>query len=271
MSAPVAMAIAAHPDDIEFMMAGTLALLGRAGYELHVMNVANGSGGSMTEDAAAISARRLAEAERSAEILGATLYPPICNDLEVFYTDGLIRKVAAAIRRAKPSIILTQPPRDYMEDHMNSCRLAVTAAFARGIPNYTTDPPVPPVAGEVTIYHAMPWGLLSPLGEPVFVSHFVDVAETLEVKRQALAAHASQKEWLDETQGLNSYLDTMVEVTHQMGKLSGRFHYAEGWTKHMPMGYCAADADPLREALGIERVHRVHHQHNQFTGPSSGR
>ena len=38
-----AFAIAAHPDDIEFQMAGTLILLQRAGYEIHYMNIANGS------------------------------------------------------------------------------------------------------------------------------------------------------------------------------------------------------------------------------------
>ena len=30
-----AFAVSAHPDDIEFFMAGTMILLGRAGYELH--------------------------------------------------------------------------------------------------------------------------------------------------------------------------------------------------------------------------------------------
>ena len=42
-----AIAIGAHPDDIEFMMAGTLLLLKKAGYEIHYMNVANGSCGSV--------------------------------------------------------------------------------------------------------------------------------------------------------------------------------------------------------------------------------
>ena len=40
-------AIAAHPDDIEFVMAGTMMLLDDAGYELHYMNIANGSCGSV--------------------------------------------------------------------------------------------------------------------------------------------------------------------------------------------------------------------------------
>ena len=41
-----AMAIAAHPDDIEFLMAGTLRLLAEAGWETHYLTVANGSCGS---------------------------------------------------------------------------------------------------------------------------------------------------------------------------------------------------------------------------------
>jgi LmbE family N-acetylglucosaminyl deacetylase len=41
-----ALAIAAHPDDIEFMMAGTLILLKHAGYDIHYMNVATGSCGT---------------------------------------------------------------------------------------------------------------------------------------------------------------------------------------------------------------------------------
>ena len=47
-SRPRALAIAAHPDDIEFVMAGTLLMLQRAGWEIHCLNVANGNLGSMT-------------------------------------------------------------------------------------------------------------------------------------------------------------------------------------------------------------------------------
>ena len=41
------MAIAAHPDDIEFMMAGTLILLRDAGWQIHYMNLSTGNLGSM--------------------------------------------------------------------------------------------------------------------------------------------------------------------------------------------------------------------------------
>ncbi len=43
----VAIAIAAHPDDIEFMMAGTLLLLREAGWEIHCLNLSSGNCGSV--------------------------------------------------------------------------------------------------------------------------------------------------------------------------------------------------------------------------------
>ena len=44
--AKTAMAIACHPDDIDFGMSGTLMMLKKAGYEIHYMDVANGSLGT---------------------------------------------------------------------------------------------------------------------------------------------------------------------------------------------------------------------------------
>jgi LmbE family N-acetylglucosaminyl deacetylase len=244
-----AMAIAAHPDDIELMMAGTLLLLGEAEYDLHIMNIANGSCGSLIEDAETTAAHRTREAQAAAEVLGATFHPPIANDLEIFYEDELLRKLAATIRTVAPDIMLVQSPQDYMEDHTNACRLAVTAAFTRGMPNYLTDPSVSPIEKDVTLYHALPWGLKGPLGEPIEANLHVNIASTLTRKREALACHASQKEWLDQTQGLDSYLDTMEDMAREVGRASECFEAAEGWRRHLHLGFCGEDADPLIDAL----------------------
>lgn len=255
MASPVAMAIAAHPDDIELMMAGTLALLGRAGYELHMMNIANGSCGSATEDAESIARRRGEEARASAAVLGAAFHPPIVNDLEIFYDEPTLRRVAAVVREAAPRILLLHSPQDYMEDHMCASRLGVTAAFSRGMANYRTDPPREPVDGDVTVYHALPWGLRGPLRETIRAGHYVDIQSTLDLKRDALACHESQKKWLDETQRLDSYLTTMEDMARAMGRMSGRFDVAEGWRRRIHLGFCAPEADPLRDALGPDLVH----------------
>lgn len=250
MAASVAFAVAAHPDDIELMMAGTLLLLGEAGYELHVMNVANGCCGSMREDPVQTATRRTEEAEASARVLNATFHRPIANDLEIFYEDGLLRKLAAIVREVTPTILLLQSPEDYMEDHMNASRLGVTAAFTRGMPNYVTTPPISPTMQDVTVYHCLPWGLRGPLGRRIHATRFVNIERTLGRKREALACHASQKEWLDATQGIDSYLTAMEETSREIGRMSGRFSVAEGWRRHSHLGLCAPDADPLVDALG---------------------
>jgi LmbE family N-acetylglucosaminyl deacetylase len=249
MSRPVAFAITAHPDDIEFMMAGTLALLGQAGCELHMMNLADGSCGSVTEDGPTTAARRWEEAQGAARTLGATIHPPLAPDLELTYSVPLLRRLAAVMREVQPTILLLHSPQDYMEDHMVTARLAVTAAFSRGMRNFATDPPRPTTGQDVTLYHALPYGLCDGLRQRILPELFVDITSVLPLKRQALACHRSQKEWLDHSQGLDSYLATMEDMSREVGRWSGTFEYAEGWRRHSHLGFCAESADPLYEAL----------------------
>lgn len=246
---PSVLAIAAHPDDIEFLMAGSMLQLGKRGWDLHYVNLCDGSRGSTTMDRTECAATRLAEAKRSCEVLGATFYPPIFPDMEASYSTENLKKVAAIVRMAKPSVLLTHSPIDYMEDHQNSCRLAVSAAFAHGMPNLESDPPVDVFMDPVTVYHAQPIGNTTPLGEPVTPHFFVDDTDVIDKKIEALACHASQKRWLDESQGQDSYLHTARELSREVGRMSGTFEYAEGWRRHSHWGFCGADDDPLREAL----------------------
>ena len=159
----------------------------------------------------------------------------------------------AVIRRVAPTIVLTHSPQDYMEDHTNTSRLAVTAAFARGMPNFRTMPAVPAISGDVTVYHAMPHGLRDPLGERIRPGLFVDTTSVHASKRKALAAHESQKSWLDASQGMDSYLRIMDDLSLEVGRMSRRLKHAEGWRRHLHFGFCAEEADPLAEALK-ERV-----------------
>ncbi|MFP4502400.1 MAG: PIG-L family deacetylase [Candidatus Hydrogenedentota bacterium] len=250
MPTPTALAVAAHPDDIEFMMAGTLLLLGQAGYELHVFNIANGSCGTASTPRAAIVEQRGKEAKNAARVLGAHHHEPLVDDLDIFYTKPLIKGVAAVVRAVKPAIMLVHSPEDYMEDHMNACRLAVTAGFVRGMCNYPTQPEQPPVDTPLTIYHAQPHAHMDGLRRSVRPGMYVDIGSVLEQKRAALACHVSQKQWLDESQGMDSYLHTMEDLCREAGRWSALFEYAEGWRRHSHMGFCGPDDDPLHDALG---------------------
>jgi LmbE family N-acetylglucosaminyl deacetylase len=248
------LAIFAHPDDIEFVAAGTLLQLAARGWELHYFNLCSGNCGSLEMDALTTAQTRRREAQKAAEILGARFHPPIADDLELFYDPDTLRKVAAVVRDTQPSVVLTHSPEDYMEDHMNASRLAVSAAFVRGVPNFPTTPSRPPCDRDVTVYHAMPHGLRDPLRQRIRAGLYVNTTPVQDRKREALAAHHSQKNWLDRTQGMNSYLASMDETSHSVGALSGRFNHAEGWRRHLHLGLSAREVDPLADALGPDCI-----------------
>ena len=256
---PSVLALFAHPDDIEFVAAGTLALLGQRGWDIHLMNLANGCCGSTTTSREQTARIRLEEAKRAASHLRATHYDPIFDDLEIEYTQDAIKHLLGIFRRSKPTILLTHAPVAYMEDHMQTCRLAVTAAFAKGVPNYP-DPSDPLYTqafySDIAIYHAQPHGNRTPLGQSVRPQLGVFVDSVMETKRAMLAEHRSQQQWLKESQGMNSYIQTMLDLGSEVtdafaaggaGALSGR--YAEGWTRHLHLGFSAKPVDPLKDAL----------------------
>ena len=247
-----AIAIAAHPDDIEFFMSGTLMHLAAVGYEIHYLNIANGCCGTNQYDAETITAIRRQEGMDAAALIGAVFHESICNDLEILYDRPTLAKVASVVRAAAPEIVLTHSPSDYMEDHTNACRLAVTAAFARGMPNFPVDPPREPVPGKVTVYHAQPYSNRDPLRRLVEPDLFVDTSDVVERKVTMLAQHKSQKQWLDESQGHDSYLETLRQLDEEVGRMSCVFRYAEGWRRRLHLGFCDEHDDPLHDALGAK-------------------
>jgi LmbE family N-acetylglucosaminyl deacetylase len=241
-----ALAVAAHPDDIEFMMVGTLLRLKEAGWEIHYWNLSSGNQGTNNLSSGEITRIRREEAIAACRLAGATFHEPITDDLEIFYNRQLLLKVAAVFRIIEPEIVLTHYPQDYMEDHSNTARLAVTAAFSRSMVNYVTDPPQPVTMQHVALYHAMPYGLRDPFGREVTPDFYVDISGVIDRKLAMLACHRSQKEWLDVSQGQDAYLQTLRGMCSVMGSKSGRYDYAEGWIRHLHLGLADKNMDPLR-------------------------
>ena len=243
------LAAVAHPDDIEFMIAGTLLLLQQAGATIHLWNFTNGCCGSAKEQREKIAAVRWREACDSAHLAGGIAHPPLFDDLAIFYDAPSLARVSAVVREIQPTIILTQSPHDYMEDHQNASRLMVSAAFTRGMRNFHTLPPRAPYDKPVALYHALPHGLHDILRQPVRAETFVDITSVLAQKRKMLGLHRSQKEWLDVTQNMDAYLDDMEAMARKVGRASGRFEAAEGWRRHLHLGLAQAEFDPLGEIL----------------------
>ena len=82
------------PDDVEFLMGGTLLLLKRAGWETHYLNVSSGNCGSQKMGSEETARVRGEEAKKAAELLGATWHEGFSSDLEM---------AAATSRPVEPS------------------------------------------------------------------------------------------------------------------------------------------------------------------------
>lgn len=255
------LAVAAHADDIEFMMGGTMALLAGRGWQTHYLVLANGYVGSTAHQVEEIVQQRAAEAAAGAEALGAIWHPSLTNDIEIIYDVGLVRRVTAIIRQVQPTIVLTQAPDDYMEDHCETSRIASSAAFNRNMPNFQSFPPVAAYQDDVTVYHAQPHGLHDALRRLVFPGLYVDTHGVQDRKRAALATHHTQTAWLDETQGFGSFTAEMDDMSRTVGQMSGHYELAEGWRRHSHLGFSGADVDPLAAALAdVSRVDESYEQ-----------
>lgn len=252
-----AFAIGAHPDDIEFNMAGTLSLLAQAGFEPHMMNVSRSNLDSNELPQDEIVKMRLREAEKAAQVIEAVYHPPFASDLLILYEEKLLRQMLAVIREVRPTIVLLPSLNDYMEDHTNTARLVITACFSRAMQHFHSDPPRRATAQDIYLYHAQPHLNRDGMRTLVVPDLMVDISSAMETKLKMLGCHESQRQWLDDTQGLDDYLGSMRRSGSELaGMLKTRsWQYAEGFRQHSHIGFSQQDRNPLAEVLG-DRVVR---------------
>ena len=207
------LALHAHPDDVEFQCAGTLILLREAGCQVTIATMTPGDCGSAEHDAEAISAIRREEARKSAVVMGAEYVCLEFRDLAIFNDDESRRRITEALRRIQPEIILTAPPADYIADHEMTSLLVRDACFAAPCPNYTTRQwePAPALAKIPHLYFVDPLEGVDRDGAEVPVDFHVDVSRVFPIKRDMLACHASQRNWLLRQHGMDEYLDMQAK------------------------------------------------------------
>ena len=248
------LAIHAHPDDVEFQCAGTLALLAKAGCEVTIATMSPGDCGSAEHDAEAIAAIRRDEARASADLIGASYHCLEFRDLAIFSDDPSRHRVVEFLRRVRPDIVLTAPPVDYLADHEATSLLVRDACFIAPIPNYATRQwePAPPLERIPCLYYVDPIGGHDREGASVTPHVQVDVSEVWDLKRRMLECHASQRNWLLRQHGIDEYLRSQEEWSRHRGGEVGVDH-AEGFRQYR--GHPYPSVDHLGELLG-ERVRR---------------
>src|SRR4051812_601792 len=140
----IALAILAHPDDAEFLCAGTLIRLAREhGWQVHIASMTPGDCGSTELPPERIAEVRRAEGARAAALIGATYHCVEERDLLVFYAERPLERVTRLLRTVRPRLVLTHSPADYMLDHEMTSTLTRAAAFAAAVPNFLADRGLP--------------------------------------------------------------------------------------------------------------------------------
>ncbi|MGW7687052.1 PIG-L deacetylase family protein [Kribbella sp. NPDC054772] len=186
------LAVVAHPDDIDFGGAGSVALWTKAGIEVHYCIVTDGQAGGFEpdRDRAEIPAVRRAEQTTAAQHVGVhDLHFLGYSDGEVEPTPQLVRDISQVIRKVRPQRLLSQSPERWWArlpvshpDHLSAAEATVRAFY--------------PAAGNPYAYpdldeEAWDVGELWMMEHPER-NHYVDITDTFDQKMSALMSHTSQ-------------------------------------------------------------------------------
>jgi LmbE family N-acetylglucosaminyl deacetylase len=243
------LAIHAHPDDVEFQCAGTLALLASAGHSVTIVTMTAGDCGSREHRPEEIAAIRRAEARKAAQVIGADYACLEFSDLSIVIDQDSKRRVTEAIRRFRPEIVITAPPVDYMDDHEATSRLVRDGCFNASCPNYATRQWEPASATERIpyLFYVDPLEGVDLWGQPVVPHLFVDISSVFAIKQRMLACHDSQRAWLRAQHGVDEYLDSQQRWSARRGCEAG-VEYAEAFRQHL--GHPYPHDNPLQSLLG---------------------
>lgn len=226
----IALGIAAHPDDLDFSAAGTVASWVKQGATVYYLILTNGNKGSsdLSADPAALAAVRREEQREAARVLGVKdVFFCDYNDGELTVSMDVKRDIARIIRKVRPDTVVTMDPamlydteRGFINhpDHRAAGQAALDAVYplARdhlSFPELYNDEALEP--------HCVSTVLLTNFNNQ---NCYVDISETFDLKMKALAAHSSQ------ISDLNGVQELMRGFAQKTGSSVG-LAYAEAFLR----------------------------------------
>ncbi len=246
--------IGAHPDDCEYACGGTAALWRQAGSEIEFVSLTDGRSGHQLQSGTELIQRRKEEAQRAAEIIGATCRVEDIPDGHMEATLENRLKVIQLIREFQPDLVITNRPNDYHADHRYTSQLVQDASFLLRVPN---------VLPEVPALDKMPviayfWDAFQK-PYPFATDCAVAIDSVYDIKIQQLTTHESQfLEWLP---WLDGKLDEVPAASAQQERLDwvkGYFNWlhspaiAEIEQKSVVNRYGQAKANTIRQVEAFE-------------------
>lgn len=225
------LALGAHPDDVEFLCAGTLLKYKDQGHKIFIALTTSGNTGSN----AIATKEELAATREKEQLEAAKAYDAEVRFLR-FDDEGLQdtpetrRAVLTAIRWANPDVILTNPPWDPSTDHGMTGKLVTEVLLSVGGNLHPAD--FPPIDKAPSVFF---WDIPAGMGfEP---GAYVDISDYIDRKMEALKKHECQFAWMN-TFMVDDFTDYCKVLARFRGIQYG-CKYAEGFIAHKILGFCA--------------------------------
>lgn len=197
-------AFGAHPDDCELSTGGVAAKWAAAGHKVKFVSTTNGDAGHFEMSGTALAARRKAEVERCAEILGITTEVLDIHDGELMPTLENRKLFTRLIREWRADIVLCHRPNDYHPDHRytgvlveDSAVLVVAKFFVPEVPALSQNP--------IFLYYSDNFQKPYPFDPAIIVA----TDDVIDQKRAAIEAMPSQ--FADRDSWLGRYLPNVPE------------------------------------------------------------
>lgn len=214
------LAIGCHPDDIEVACAGTMVKYKKQGHNVIVCHVANGDMGHVEIQPDELRKMRIAEAKKAGSLAGIEVITCDIGDLVVYDNKEQRDKVVEVIRYAKPDIIITHSPTDYMPDHVAVSKLVFDATFCASVPHYGTGN----AAGLTPLYY-----MDTLAGVNFMPTEYVDITDEIDKKLEMLECHESQMKWMRDHDKID--FAEFVRTCARFRGLQCGAQYAEAFTQ----------------------------------------
>ena len=219
------LAIGCHPDDLEVACMGTLAKYVKRGNKVILCHITNGNMGHIVIEPDKLRVIRNREAENSAKVIGAeALTLDIGDGLVDASNQDIICKLVEIVRFAKPDVIITHNPDDYMQDHMETSKLAFNASFFATLPHFASRTPRHEKVAPLFYMDTL-------AGINFIPTEYVDITDEIEMKLEALNCHVSQVKWMADHDHID-FLDFVRTCSKYRG-LQASVPYAEGFRPYM--------------------------------------
>ncbi len=217
---------AAHADDAEIGMGGTIAKHVQAGLKVGIVDLTRAEMSSNGD-----VDTRLMEAAAASEMLGLAVRDNLgLPDRRLAVVPEMIDRMVAAIRAYRPRLVFAPYSIDRHPDHVACSKMAEEAVFSAKLRRYM--PEIPAWNVDQLIFYF--------INDAHVPQLLVDISDTQEIKMNALKAYRSQfmpagdqSDWV-ETPLTVAYLEAVVARDRLLGQPK-RLAYAEGFIPKGPM------------------------------------